>query len=64
MVHVVLNEEKKNFCAGKESVLIDDLDRNIRRWTEAGGTGIHYVDGVTDVLAALDAIEKSLNSGK
>ena len=39
-MHIVLREEKTKHCAGKGSILIDDLEENIREWEEKGGTGI------------------------
>ena len=43
-VHIVFKEEKKNFCKGKDYVLIDDRRTNIEEWEEAGGTGILYTE--------------------
>ena len=40
VVNTVLREQKPNFCKGKDCVLIDDLEGNIRDWEEMGGTGI------------------------
>ncbi len=55
-VHIVFKEEKKNFCKGKDYVLIDDRQANIEEWVEAGGTGILYKEpGRTeDKLAFLE----------
>ncbi len=39
-VNIVFKEEKKNFCTGKDCILIDDLDANIQAWQECGGIGI------------------------
>ena len=33
---------KKKWVKGKQSILIDDYDRNIKEWEEAGGTGILF----------------------
>ena len=33
-----------DYCFGPEYVLIDDLELNIRRWRQKGGTGIHFTD--------------------
>lgn len=41
-VHVVYREEKKNYCRGKEDILIDDLLPNIEDWEFFGGTGILF----------------------
>lgn len=32
----------KDFCANKDSILIDDSDKNITRWKKEGGIGILY----------------------
>jgi len=41
-VNLVRRVEKKNFCTGKNCVLIDDLENNIVAWKQHGGTGILY----------------------
>ncbi|MBR2748631.1 MAG: hypothetical protein IKD97_01940, partial [Firmicutes bacterium] len=43
-VNIVFKEGKVDYCLGPEYVLIDDLELNIRRWREKGGTGIHFTD--------------------
>ena len=43
-VNIVYKEGKADFCHGPEDVLIDDLEQNIRRWEEKGGTGILFTD--------------------
>lgn len=43
-VNAVLREEKPNYCTGKEYILIDDVERNIRDWNALGGTGILHVN--------------------
>ena len=44
VVNTVLRAEKQNFCTGRECYLIDDYERNIREWEDAGGTGILFED--------------------
>ena len=41
-VNIVYREDKPNYCKGKDCVLIDDLEGNIRDWEAMGGTGIHH----------------------
>ena len=43
-VNIVFKEGKVDYCFGPEYVLIDDLELNIRRWRQKGGTGIHFTD--------------------
>ena len=40
VVNIVFREEKPQYCHGEGSVLIDDMERNIRDWKTLGGTGI------------------------
>ena len=42
-VNIVYREEKKNFCKGAGSILIDDLKSNIDDWVSYGGTGILHI---------------------
>ncbi len=58
-VNIVFKEEKKNFCRGREYVLIDDRRTNIEEWEEGGGSGILYREGETDLLSLLDQICKN-----
>lgn len=41
-VNIVMREEKPKYCTGKECVLIDDMEKNIKSWQTLGGTGILY----------------------
>ncbi len=59
-VHIVYKEEKKNFCTGKDCVLIDDRRANIEEWEASGGSGILYKEGETDIPAALERIKHDL----
>ena len=56
VVNIVFREEKKNYVKGAGYILIDDLEKNIKEWDEAGGTGIHFIsaDEVLKKMAALD----------
>ena len=38
-VNIVQRREKQNF-AGKDKILIDDREKNIKEWEAAGGTGV------------------------
>lgn len=42
-VNICYRAEKIDRCTGPETVLIDDLKKNIDEWQEAGGTGILHV---------------------
>lgn len=46
-VNIVLRKEKIQYCAGPDSVLIDDRERTIREWRQAGGTGILHTDAAS-----------------
>ena len=39
-IHTVSRKDKKQYCIGPETILIDDQERTIREWQETGGTGI------------------------
>ncbi|MCR5094322.1 MAG: hypothetical protein K6B72_10150 [Lachnospiraceae bacterium] len=54
-VNIVLREEKPQYCTGKVCILIDDMEKNIKEWEAAGGTGILHVsaDETLKRLAAL-----------
>jgi len=43
-VNLVRRAEKKEYCTGKDCVLIDDFEKNIQEWEAAGGTGILFQD--------------------
>ena len=43
-MNIVLRKEKKNYCTGPESVLIDDREDTILEWRNLGGTGILHID--------------------
>lgn len=61
-VNVVLREEKKNYCKGRDSVLIDDLAPNIKEWELFGGTGILFVNAeqTRDRLKTLTVLETTI----
>ena len=40
VVNVCYRAEKIQKCTGPDCILIDDLEKNIREWRDAGGTGI------------------------
>ncbi len=56
-VNIVYREEKKNYCNGPEYILIDDLSKNIKEWTDNGGTGILFTSA-KDVLTRIDEIKE------
>jgi len=46
-IKIVQRKEKQDFAVQEDStpnILIDDYDKNIREWENAGGIGIHHVD--------------------
>ena len=42
-VNIVYREEKKNYVTGRDCILIDDYEKNIKEWEKAGGTGILFI---------------------
>ena len=42
-VNIVYREEKKNYVTGRDCILIDDYEKNIREWEKGGGTGILFI---------------------
>ena len=60
IVNIVYREEKKNFCKGKSSILIDDLAENINDWNKCGGTGILHVDAKSteNILQKIGVIDE------
>jgi len=42
-VNIVYREQKPEYCKGKDCILIDDFDENIRSWEAFGGTGIQFI---------------------
>lgn len=42
-------EEKKYKYADKDAILIDDRDKNIKEWKEAGGIAIHHKDSESSI---------------
>ena len=59
-VNIVLREQKKLYCKGKNYILIDDLLCNINDWETSGGTGILHKNP-QDTLNQLKKIEESLS---
>ena len=57
-VNTVLAKEKQLFCRSREDILIDDYSKNIRRWEEAGGTGIYHksAEETVAVLKSMGAL--------
>ena len=44
IVHLVQRKDKKNYCKGKDYILIDDFSANTKEWEKAGGTAILFTD--------------------
>lgn len=51
-VNIVLRKEKLNYCSDKNSILIDDYEKNIKEWQAQGGKGILFTSA-EEVEAAL-----------
>ncbi len=54
-VNIVLRKEKTDYCTGRDCILIDDYEKNIREWEAIGGTGILFesADSVKNRLKEL-----------
>jgi hypothetical protein len=48
-------EEKKDFANAK-SILIDDLQKNILQWEQAGGIGIHHISAINTIKKLNDIL--------
>lgn len=44
VLNLVYRDDKKDFCTGKDCILIDDLEKNIEEWEANGGTGVLFKD--------------------
>ncbi len=55
-VNIVYREEKPKYCFGKDCILIDDMEKNIKEWENMGGTGVQNIN-------ALDTIKKLKDLG-
>lgn len=60
VVHAVIRQDKKNYCKGKRTVLIDDAKSNIEDWERSGGTGILYLNA-GQTLEAIRSVEDNLS---
>jgi len=62
-VNIVYREEKKNYVTGRDCILIDDLEKNIKEWETCGGTGILY-KSPEETLQRLKEIETNLGGNR
>lgn len=53
-INIVARKEKKNFCKGEGSILIDDFNNTVRGWKENGGTAIHHKDPRDTLVELMD----------
>ena len=56
-VNIVYSQDKKNYAKDKTTILIDDLDKNIKEWENCGGTGIKF-ESAEQVLKRIKELEK------
>lgn len=54
-VNIVYKEQKKEFCKGKDCILIDDLKANIKDWECSGGSGVLYI-GYVDAMSKVEEV--------
>jgi len=50
-----IREHKRIFCQGPDSILLDDNERNIQEWNQAGGIGIFFSNTEKALLDLYDA---------
>ena len=55
-VNIVWREDKPDYCTGKDCILIDDYELNIREWENCGGTGLLFTDAF-NVLKMIKELE-------
>lgn len=55
---VLFSKDKADFVTDSESILIDDFDKNIKEWKEAGGTAINFNQNLDKIL---NIIEETFN---
>lgn len=60
VVNLVYRDEKKDYCTGREDILIDDYEKNIAEWENSGGIGILFTSA-EEVLKKIGEIENTLN---
>ncbi len=56
-VNIVMREEKRDYCTGKDCILIDDLEKNIKEWEAMGGTGILFTNA-KEVVGKIKELEE------
>lgn len=57
VINIVFREEKAGFCTGKDCILIDDYDKNIKEWEFMGGTGILFINA-NDVISSIENLSR------
>lgn len=54
-VNIVMREEKRDYAKGPGYILIDDLEKNVNEWNEAGGTGIVFTE-FESIISKIEAM--------
>lgn len=60
-VNTVFREDKINFAKNNRCILVDDYEKNIKEWENAGGYGILFIDS-EDVIRKLKNMENTSGS--
>jgi hypothetical protein len=58
-VYCSRKSSEKQLFASKMSLLIDDYDKNVEDWRNAGGTAIHHVDADSTIQQFKDYIKEN-----
>lgn len=55
---LILHKDKFKFATGETDILVDDTEKKLTDWTEAGGTGILHNDA-TDTIRVIEELMTS-----
>ena len=56
--HLIIDGDKYKYASFETDILIDDTEEKIKKWTEAGGTGILHTESKSTIQLLEQVIEK------